>query len=407
MPFPKDKTVVVTHGLADYLAAGSPSSRSTTAGLRRAGGRRQAAGPVADATTPPEPFSLSAQRPPSGGSTRRGSGCSAGPPAPARASGWRCTTRCRAGSPDPVARESTRPSCVAVAGAQTSLDPEQMRAWIPNSVYGGHAFGFDGPWTADVFQRFYEGRDRVLPWIKEYSPSNGQAPAIRRSFSVRRSARRRRQVEKDPTHSAVFGTKLQQRLREVGVECHFRILVARDEVPLPIRVPGRSIEQVKQEGAMSSRLCTTGLLLAAISSWAMCVCGNCLAAESPQPEFISDALRERISSASLSWGSLGLNTAVKPSHRDPNRLRIGETVYDRGLGVHADSEVAVDLAGEYLVFEAEVACSGRGGRRGLRRLPSLCRRPQAVRQRRDAGKRPASECSRFSQGCRRAAIGGR
>ncbi len=111
---------------------------------------------------------------------------------------------------------------------------------------------------------------------------------------------------------------------------------------------------------MTSRLCTTGLLLAAISSWAMCVCGNCLAAESPRPEFISDALRERISSASLSWGSLGLNTAVKPSHRDPNRLRIGETVYDRGLGVHADSEVAVDLAGEYLVFEAEVGVQWQG-----------------------------------------------
>lgn len=112
---------------------------------------------------------------------------------------------------------------------------------------------------------------------------------------------------------------------------------------------------------MTSRLCTTGLLLAAISSWAMCVCGNCLAAESPQPEFISDALRERISSASLSWGSLGLNTAVKPSHREPNRLRIGETVYDRGLGVHADSDIAVDLAGEYLVFEAEVGVHWQGG----------------------------------------------
>jgi hypothetical protein len=27
-------------------------------------------------------------------------------------------------------------------GAQTTLDPEQMKKWTPNSRYGGHAFGF-------------------------------------------------------------------------------------------------------------------------------------------------------------------------------------------------------------------------------------------------------------------------
>ncbi len=45
-------------------------------------------------------------------------------------------------SSDPVARQSTRLACVAVVGAQTSLDPQQLREWISNSVYGGHAFGF-------------------------------------------------------------------------------------------------------------------------------------------------------------------------------------------------------------------------------------------------------------------------
>ncbi len=158
---------------------------------------------------------------------------------------------------------------------------------------------------------------------------------------------------------------------------------------------------------MTSRLCTTGLLLAAISSWAMCVCGNCLAAESPQPEFISDALRERISWASLSWGSLGLNTAVKPSHRDPNRLRIGETVYDRGLGVHADSEVAVDLAGEYVVFEAEVGAGAGGADRRLRRLQVFV----DDRKEFDSGVMAESDPPRSVRvsvkGCRRAAVGGR
>jgi acetyl esterase/lipase len=35
-------------------------------------------------------------------------------------------------NPDPVLRESMRPACIAISGAQTSLDPCQMREWIPN-----------------------------------------------------------------------------------------------------------------------------------------------------------------------------------------------------------------------------------------------------------------------------------
>ncbi len=125
-------------------------------------------------------------------------------------------------STDPIARESTRLSCVAVDGAQTTLDPKQMKDWIPNSNYGGHAFGFTGDPAKGVsqFQQFLDGREKILPWIKEYSPyewvtaddppvflSYGAAPALG-------------QVQKDPTHSANFGLKLQEKLRSVGVECY-------------------------------------------------------------------------------------------------------------------------------------------------------------------------------------------
>ena len=40
-----------------------------------------------------------------------------------------------------MARESTRLRCAAVTGAQTTLDPQQMKEWTPNSRYGSHAFG--------------------------------------------------------------------------------------------------------------------------------------------------------------------------------------------------------------------------------------------------------------------------
>jgi acetyl esterase/lipase len=77
-------------------------------------------------------------------------------------------------SDDPIARESTRLWCAAVTGAQTSLDPKQLKEWTPNSRYGGHAFGFMDPKdlkTRDTqFDQFLAAREQLLPWIKEYSP---------------------------------------------------------------------------------------------------------------------------------------------------------------------------------------------------------------------------------------------
>jgi hypothetical protein len=75
-------------------------------------------------------------------------------------------------NPGPVARESTRLLGAAVTGAQTTLDPVQMKAWTPNSRYGGHAFGFmPSPDNRDTqFAEFLAARDRLLPQIERYSP---------------------------------------------------------------------------------------------------------------------------------------------------------------------------------------------------------------------------------------------
>ena len=67
-------------------------------------------------------------------------------------------------SDDPIARESTRLYCAAVSGAQVSLDPKELREWMPNYGYGAHAFGLPS------FQALYDNREKVLPYIKEYSP---------------------------------------------------------------------------------------------------------------------------------------------------------------------------------------------------------------------------------------------
>jgi acetyl esterase/lipase len=116
-------------------------------------------------------------------------------------------------SSDPVARESTRLFCVAVKAPQTTLDPKQMKEWTPNSTYGGHAFGFE------TFDKFLAGRDTILPWIKEYSPyelvSAGDPPVY--LFYLTPPALGK--AEKDPTHSANFGLKLQEQCVSNKVPC--------------------------------------------------------------------------------------------------------------------------------------------------------------------------------------------
>jgi acetyl esterase/lipase len=126
-------------------------------------------------------------------------------------------------SSDPIARESTRLWCAAVSGAQTSLDPKQLKEWTPNSRYGGHAFGFMDPnerKTRDTrFAEFLEKRESVLKWIKMYSPYelvSKDDPPVYLYYS---SAPAIGQEQKDPTHTSNYGVKLQEHCREIGDEC--------------------------------------------------------------------------------------------------------------------------------------------------------------------------------------------
>lgn len=114
---------------------------------------------------------------------------------------------------DPIARESTRLWCAAVTGAQTTLDPQQMNAWTPNSRYGGHAFGLRD------FAAFLAGREKIMPWIAEYSPYalvTRDDPPIYLIYSAPPALG---QNQKDPTHTANFGVKLQEHCKATGVAC--------------------------------------------------------------------------------------------------------------------------------------------------------------------------------------------
>lgn len=126
-------------------------------------------------------------------------------------------------SSDPIARESTRLSCAAVNGAQTSLDPKELREWIPNAIYGGHAFGFaqQGRTRPEEFELLIANREKVLPWIKEYSPIElvtSDDPPIYLDYPNQKTPPVLGQPEKDPTHSAIYGVKLAEKLNSAGVQ---------------------------------------------------------------------------------------------------------------------------------------------------------------------------------------------
>jgi acetyl esterase/lipase len=120
-------------------------------------------------------------------------------------------------SSDPVAKESTRLFCAAVNGAQTTLDPVQMREWTPNSRYGGHAFGKGVLYKE--FDAFEAARAEILPWIEEYSPYalvSSDDPPVYLNYTAPPAMG---QEQKDPTHTSNFGVKLQEHCQANHVTC--------------------------------------------------------------------------------------------------------------------------------------------------------------------------------------------
>jgi acetyl esterase/lipase len=125
-------------------------------------------------------------------------------------------------SSDPVARESTRLFCAGVNGAQTTLDPKVLREWMPNARYGGHAFGVRTDRERDgAFQKFFEQRETLLPWIKEYSPIyhvTPDDPPVFLEFPSQKKPAVKGEAQDDPTHSALYGLILMEALKEKKIE---------------------------------------------------------------------------------------------------------------------------------------------------------------------------------------------
>ena len=106
---------------------------------------------------------------------------------------------------------------VAPIIAQTSMDPQEMREWIPNSRYGAHAFGYRN------FKEWLAHRAECLPDIERISPAAlarkidpARAPQV---FLQYGAPLKPGEIAKDPTHSPVFGEKFRELCAGRGIPC--------------------------------------------------------------------------------------------------------------------------------------------------------------------------------------------
>lgn len=124
-------------------------------------------------------------------------------------------------SSDPIARESTRLFCVGAHRAQTSLDPKQIREWMPTNIHGYNGFGIKGDRARNLkpHEVFLEKRESLLPWIKEYSPYELVSPDDPPVYLSYQTPPAMGQPEHDPVHSANFGVKLKEHCEALKVPC--------------------------------------------------------------------------------------------------------------------------------------------------------------------------------------------
>jgi acetyl esterase/lipase len=111
---------------------------------------------------------------------------------------------------------------------QTSLDPKEMREWIPNSKYGANLFGYKN------FQEWLNNREECLEWIEKFSPAGllrkctaSKAPVF---FFSGPKAPPPGELAKDPTHSGTFNDKFKEIAQSKGISCkhgnHMNLLSA-------------------------------------------------------------------------------------------------------------------------------------------------------------------------------------
>jgi hypothetical protein len=107
----------------------------------------------------------------------------------------------------------------------------------------------------------------------------------------------------------------------------------------------------------------TGRHCAGLLAGALAVISTVTAQQPAGSEWLSDHL-ELIAAHSQSWGLLGIDTCAHALGQTPLPLQIGAHRYGKGLGLHANGEVVVELGGAFARFQAEVGVQQQQGTAG-------------------------------------------
>ncbi len=106
---------------------------------------------------------------------------------------------------------------VATFLPQTSLNPKQMKEWIPNIKYGAHAFRFKD------FDQWLKESDKVKTYIEKYSPASAlqraDSKALPKFIIQNKSAPKSGVADSDPTHSPRFGVEFKKLCDAKGAQC--------------------------------------------------------------------------------------------------------------------------------------------------------------------------------------------
>jgi acetyl esterase/lipase len=122
---------------------------------------------------------------------------------------------------DPISRMSTKPQCAVPVQAQSSLDPIQVREWVPAMSYGGHAF-LSSKELGDKDERYDNWRAKrpeILDWIKVFSPYEHASADDPPMFF--HNVGRKNVPDEDPTHHPKHTEMMAKRLNEVGAKAWF------------------------------------------------------------------------------------------------------------------------------------------------------------------------------------------
>ena len=123
-------------------------------------------------------------------------------------------------SDDPVLRESTRLSCMAVFGAQSTYDPLVIKVWIGEAAarhpalegfYGLTWDQYDTPAARDMFKQA-----AAITWLTK------DDPPVYAFYSEARGPLPPNAKPGQGIHHITFGIKLKEKMEPLGIECTIR-----------------------------------------------------------------------------------------------------------------------------------------------------------------------------------------